>query len=36
MRALRAIYRRELGAYFHSPIAYVLWVGFSLLTGHFF
>ena len=36
MRALGAIFRRELAAYFHSAIAYVLWVGFSLLTGYFF
>lgn len=36
MRGLGAIYFRELRAYFHSPIAYVLWVGFLLLTGYFF
>ncbi len=36
MRALKAIYLRELGAYFHSAIAYVLWVGFLLLSGFFF
>jgi ABC-2 type transport system permease protein len=36
MRALTAIYLRELRAYFHSPIAYVLWVGFLLITGYFF
>lgn len=36
MKGLQAIYLRELKAYFHSPIAYVLWVGFLLLTGYFF
>jgi ABC-2 type transport system permease protein len=36
MRGLQAIYRRELMAYFHSAIAYVLWVGFLLITGFFF
>ncbi|MFH1033439.1 MAG: ABC transporter permease [Pseudomonadota bacterium] len=36
MRALQAIYLRELQAYFHSAIAYVLWVGFLLLSGFFF
>jgi ABC-2 type transport system permease protein len=36
MRALKAIYLRELRAYFHSAIAYVLWVGFLLLSGFFF
>ena len=36
MRALKAIYLRELRAYVHSPIAYVLWVGFLAITGYFF
>jgi ABC-2 type transport system permease protein len=36
MRPFRAIYLRELKAYFHSPIAYVLMVGFLALTGYFF
>ncbi|RJX34468.1 MAG: ABC transporter permease [Desulfarculus sp.] len=36
MRALKTIYLRELTAYFYSPIAYVLLVGFLALTGYFF
>ncbi len=36
MKALGAIYRKELLTYFHSPIAYVLWVGFLVITGYFF
>ncbi|MBA4358783.1 MAG: ABC transporter permease, partial [Desulfovibrio sp.] len=36
MRALTAIYRKEVMAYFHSPIAYVLMVGFTLITGYFY
>jgi ABC-2 type transport system permease protein len=36
MKALGAIYMRELRAYFHSAIAYVLIVGFLLITGYFF
>jgi ABC-2 type transport system permease protein len=36
MRALSAIYLRELRAYLHSSIAYVLWVVFLLITGYFF
>jgi ABC-2 type transport system permease protein len=36
MRALITIYRREMGAYFHSPIAYVLIVGYLALSGYFF
>jgi len=36
MRALGAIYWRELRAYFHSAIAYVLIVGFLLVNGIFF
>jgi ABC-2 type transport system permease protein len=36
MRAFLAIYQREIRAYFHSPIAYVLMVGFLVITGYFF
>ncbi|MFZ5586730.1 MAG: ABC transporter permease [Thermodesulfobacteriota bacterium] len=36
MRALAAIYRKEMRAYFFSPIAYVLWASFTALTGYFF
>ncbi|MFH1060978.1 MAG: ABC transporter permease [Pseudomonadota bacterium] len=36
MRALAAIYRKEMRAYFFSPIAYVLWTCFVALTGYFF
>lgn len=36
MRAAVAIYLRELKAYFFSPIAYVLAVGFLAITGYFF
>lgn len=36
MRAFGAIYLRELRAYFHSAIAYVLLVGFLLISGYFF
>jgi gliding motility-associated transport system permease protein len=36
MRAFKTIYLRELTAYFHSPIAYVLLVAFLALTGYFF
>ncbi len=36
MKALKAIYLRELRAYFHSSIAYVLWVSFLVITGYFF
>jgi len=36
MRALGAIYLRELRAYFFSPIAFVLLVGFVLITGWWF
>lgn len=36
MRVMKAIFKRELMAYFHSPVAYVLWVGFLTLTGFFF
>ncbi len=36
MRALGAIYLRELRAYFYSPIAYVLLVGFVFITGLWF
>ena len=36
MRALVAIYRKEMMGYFHSPIAYVLLVGFLALSGYFF
>ncbi|MBU2517582.1 MAG: ABC transporter permease [Proteobacteria bacterium] len=36
MRAFLAIYRREMGAYFHSPVAYVVLVAFLVLTGYFF
>lgn len=33
MQALNAIYKRELGMYFKSPIAYVLFAIFSLVSG---
>lgn len=36
MRAFSAIYLRELKAYFHSAIAYVLIAGFLLVNGIFF
>lgn len=36
MKALKAVYLRELAAYFRSPIAYVLLVGFLLVSGYFF
>lgn len=36
MRALKAIYLREMAAYLRSPIAYALWAGFLALTGYFF
>ncbi len=36
MSALTAIYRKEMRAYFCSPIAYVLWTCFVALTGYFF
>ncbi|MCB2189036.1 MAG: ABC transporter permease subunit [Deltaproteobacteria bacterium] len=36
MKAFWAIYQRELRAYFHSPIAYVLLVAFLALSGYFF
>ncbi len=36
MRAFNAIFWRELKAYFYSPIAYVLLVGFLAITGYFF
>lgn len=36
MRALTAIYLKELRAYFHSVIAYVLLVAFLALSGYFF
>ena len=36
MRGLYAIYRKELGHYFVSPVAYVLVGLFLVLTGHFF
>lgn len=36
MKAFKAIYQREIRAYFHSPIAYVLIVGFLAITGYFF
>ena len=35
MRAVRIICRRELEAYFTSPVAYVFLVIFLLLTGFF-
>ncbi len=35
MRILRTLVRRELGAYFTSPVAYVFLVIFLLLTGFF-
>lgn len=36
MRGLYAIYRKELGHYFVSPVAYVLVGLFLVITGHFF
>lgn len=36
MRGLYAIYRKELGHYFVSPVAYVIVGLFLLLSGHFF
>lgn len=36
MRGLYAIYRKELGQYFVSPVAYVLVGLFLVITGHFF
>lgn len=36
MKPWAAIYRRELAAYFHSPIAYVLLAGYLAVTGFFF
>jgi len=36
VRSFRAIFLREIRAYFLSPIAYVLWVGFLALSGYFF
>ena len=35
MSALKAIYKRELGGYFGTPIAYVFIVIFIFLTGIF-
>ncbi len=36
MRAFLAIYKRELAAYFYSPVAYVVLVAFLAITGYFF
>ncbi|MCF8032568.1 MAG: ABC transporter permease [Desulfarculaceae bacterium] len=36
MRAFLAIYKRELTAYFHSPVAYVVLVCFLAISGYFF
>ena len=36
MRGLYAIYRKELGQYFVSPVAYVVVGLFLVITGHFF
>lgn len=36
MRALGAIYAKEIRAYFHSAVAYAILVGFLLLCGYFF
>ena len=36
MRGLYAIYRKELGHYFVSPVAYVIVGLFLFLSGYFF
>src|SRR5260370_28421419 len=36
MRATLSLFRRELGAYFLSPIAYVVLAVFLVVTGHLF
>lgn len=36
MRNIWAVYKRELGAYFYSPLAYVLYVFFLIVCGMFF
>ncbi|MBX3279509.1 MAG: ABC transporter permease subunit [Acidobacteria bacterium] len=36
MRGILAIYRREMGSYFASPIAYIVIGFFLLVTGYFF
>ncbi|KMY67920.1 hypothetical protein AAU61_08700 [Desulfocarbo indianensis] len=36
MKSFGAIYMKELRSYFHSATAYVLLVGFLLITGYFF
>ena len=36
MNNVMAIYRKELGAYFKSPIAYIFLVFFALFNGYFF
>ena len=36
MRNLYAVLRRELRAYFHSPLAYVIIAAFLVLSGYFF
>ena len=36
MRDVGVIFRREMGAYFHSPIAYIFIIVFLLLTSGFY
>ena len=36
MGATLSLIRREFGAYFVSPVAYVVMAGFLVVTGHFF
>lgn len=36
MRNCLTIFRRELGSYFSSPIAYAVLAGFLLIAGYFF
>ena len=36
MRDIGVIFRREMGAYFHSPIAYIFIIVFLTLTSGFY
>ncbi len=36
MRNVLAVFKKEMGSYLHSPIAYVLTLIFLILTGYFF
>ena len=36
MNNVMAIYRKEVGAYFKSPMAYIFLVFFALFNGYFF